>query len=124
MQIPAFAEDGDNGGTGVGQLADIAVLFDRVLCEASGSERGELGVFEFEITSSGEEVPVFGIGAGPSAFNVVDTKLVEFVGNEDFVLDRERDGFALRAVPERGVESLNAHGRLFTPRVPCLSAKR
>ena len=44
------------------------------------------------------------------ASNLVDTELVEFLANEDFVLDRERDGFALSAVPECGIECLNAHG--------------
>jgi hypothetical protein len=61
-------------------------------------------VFELQIARAGEEFLVFGIGAGPSAFNVVDTELVQFLGDEDFVIDRERDGFALRAVPESGIE--------------------
>ena len=63
-----------------------------------------------------EEFLVFGIGAGPSAFNVVNTQLIEFLGDEHFVIDGERDGFALRAVPESGIESLNAHGWFSTVR--------
>jgi hypothetical protein len=58
-----------------------------------------------------EELAVTGIGTRPSAFNIINTQLIQFPRNEDFVIDGERDGFALRAVAESGIEGLNAHGR-------------
>src|SRR5215831_8171784 len=50
------------------------------------------------------------VRARPSALNVINTQLVQFPCNEDFVVHGERDGFALRAIPESGIECLNAHG--------------
>jgi hypothetical protein len=67
---------------------------------------------ELQATRLFEEFFVFGIGAGPSAFDVVNTELIELPGDEHFVIDRERDGLALRAVPKSGIESMNAHGFL------------
>jgi hypothetical protein len=63
-----------------------------------------------------EKVLIFRIGTRPSALNVVNTDLVQFAGNEDFVIDRKRDGFALRAVPESGIERLNAHAVFLNQR--------
>ena len=112
MEIPALAEDRDDRGSGVDQLADVAVFFNGVFREARGPEGGQLCVLQFQTARLFEELFVFGIGAGPSAFNVIDTELIEFPGNEHFVIDGEGDGFALRAVPKSGIEGLNAHGWL------------
>ena len=110
MEVPALAEDGDDGGSGIDQLTDVAVFLNGILREARGSEGCELCMLQLQTARLLEEFFVFGIGTRPSAFNVVNTELIEFPGNEDFVIDRERDGFALRAVPKSGIESLNAHG--------------
>src|SRR5205823_1793286 len=99
VQVPALAEDGDDRGSGVDQLTDVAVFLNGVLREARGSEGAEPGMLQLETTRLLEEFLVSGIGAGPSAFNVVNTELVQFPGNEHFVIDGERDSFALRAVP-------------------------
>ena len=110
VHVPRFSEDGHDRGTGFDQLTDIAIFMDRIFRETRGPESGELCVFQFEATRPREEFLVFGIGTGPSAFNVVNTELIEFLRNKDFVLNGERDGFALRAVAKSGIESLNAHG--------------
>ena len=89
MQIPGLAEDGDHRGPGVHQFAYVAVLFNRVLREACGTERRQLRVLQLQVTRPREELPVFGIGTGPSAFNVINTELVQFLANEDFVLHRK-----------------------------------
>ena len=112
VEIPTLAEDGHNGSARADQRLNVAVFLNGILREAGGAEGRHSGVTEFQAARPLEEVFVFGIGAGPAAFNVVDAQLVEFLANEDFVLDRERDGFALRAVPESGIESLNAHSKL------------
>jgi hypothetical protein len=106
VQVPALAEDGDHGRAGFDQRLHTAVLFDRVAGEARGAEGGELGVLQIQFgLRAGEEVLVLGIGAGPAAFDIVDAQLVELLRDEEFVVDGERDGFALRAVAESGVES-------------------
>ena len=45
VEVPALAEDGDDGRSGVDQFTDVAVFLDGVLREARGSEGGELCVF-------------------------------------------------------------------------------
>ena len=57
-----------------------------------------------------EEFLSLGLEPGHPLFNVVNTELIEFLGNEHLVIDREGDGFALRAVPECGIECVNALG--------------
>ena len=110
VEVPALAEDGDDGGSGVEELADVAVLFDGVLGEAGAAECGEFGVAQREFAGAREELLVFGVAAGPAAFNVINSEVVEFLGNEEFVLHGERDGLALRAVPESCIEGLDFHG--------------
>ena len=85
--------------------------------EARGAEGGQLGVLEVQLgLRAGEEFLVFRVGAGPAAFDVVDTQLVEFLRDEEFVVDGERDGFALRAVAESGVESEDFHKMISAAR--------
>ena len=60
-----------------------------------------------------EKLFVLGIGIGPAAFDVIDAQLVEFLRDDQLVVERERDGFALRAVAESGVEGLDTHIRYF-----------
>ena len=57
-----------------------------------------------ELGGAREEFLVLGIGAGPAALNVIDTQLVQFLGNDELVVHGERDGLALRAIPESGIE--------------------
>ena len=92
------------------QRLHAAILFYRVAGEAGGAEGGELGVFEMQFGfGAGEEVFVLGVGAGPTAFDIVDAQLVEFLGDEEFVVDGEGDGFALGAVAEGGIEGEDFH---------------
>ena len=109
VQVPALAEDGDHRRAGFHQRRDVAVLFHRVLGEAGGAERGQLGVLQLQLAGAREELLVLGIGAGPAAFDVVNTELIQLLGDDQFVVHGERDGFALRAVPERGVEGKDFH---------------
>ncbi len=110
MEIPGLAEDGDRRGCGFDEMADVGVAVDGVAGEARGTEGGEAGVLEAEVSRAGEELLVLGVGAGPAALNVIDTEFVELLGDDEFVGDGEGDGFTLRAVPERGVEYGDFHG--------------
>jgi hypothetical protein len=76
-------------------------------------------VAQFQVTRAGEKLTIAGIRTGPSTFNVVNTELVQLSRDEQFVIDGERDGFALRAVPKSGIECLNAHiGSFLTRTTP------
>ena len=70
-------------------------------------------MFQWQFPRSLEEFLVFGIGIGPAALDVIDTQLVQLSGDDQFVVDGKRDRLALRAVPERCIESLDTHKNLF-----------
>ena len=110
MQVPALAEDGDDGRAGLDQRQDVGILVDRVLGEAGGAEGGELGVVELASPRARvEELLVLGVGAGPAALDVVDAQLVQLLGDDQLVLDGEGDGLALGAVAQSGIEGEDAH---------------
>jgi hypothetical protein len=62
-----------------------------------------------EFGSALEELLVFGVAAGPAALNIIDTQLIEFLGNDELVVHGERDGLALSAIAESGVEGKDFH---------------
>ena len=109
VQIPALAENGHRRRLGFEQRAHVAVLIHRVLGETRGSERGEPGVLQLHVLGALEELLVLGIGVRPPALDIIDAQLVQLLRDDQFVVDGEGDGFALRAVPERGIECVNAH---------------
>ena len=59
----------------------------------------------------GEELDVLGVGARPSAFDVVHAEVVELLGDAQLVLDRRRHALDLEAVAQGGVEDLDGAGR-------------
>ena len=68
-----------------------------------------LACLSFSSRGAGEELLVLGIGAGPAALDVVDAQLVQLLRNDELVVHGERDGLALRAVPESGIEGEDLH---------------
>src|SRR6185436_3966476 len=56
-----------------------------------------------------EEFLVLRIRPRPAALNVVNAQFVELVRNEYLIFGGKADGFALRAVAQRGVECENSH---------------
>ena len=68
-----------------------------------------LGVRERQVARAREELLVLRIRPRPSALDVVDAELVELLRDEQLVVDRKRDRFALGAVAQRGVEGVDAH---------------
>src|SRR5947209_18080670 len=109
MQIPCLAEDRNRGRPRFDQLAQVRVRLRRVAGEAGGPERGELGVLQLQVARTGEEFAVLRVRPRPSALDVVDAEVIEFLRNDELVVHGERDGFALRAVPEGRVERVNSH---------------
>src|ERR1022692_1693566 len=109
VEVPGLAEDRDDGGTGFDQGADVAVLMDRVLGEARAAERGEPGVVQGQFGSALEKLLVFGVAARPAALNIIDTQLIQLLRNDELVVHGERDGLALSAIAESGVEGRDFH---------------
>src|SRR5579872_6680585 len=56
-----------------------------------------------------EKIFVLRIGAGPAAFNVIDSQVVQFLGDHEFVIHGKRDGLSLSAISERCVEGEEFH---------------
>ena len=73
VEIPGLAEDGDDGGAGFDQGADVAVLMHGVPGKARAAEGGQPGVAQSELGSALEELLVFGVAARPATLNVIDT---------------------------------------------------
>src|ERR1700691_835993 len=82
-------------------------------------------MLELQVAGLLEKLFVLGIGIRPATFNVIDSQLVEFLRDDQLVVERERYGFALRAVAESGVEGLDAHMIYFAGHGPApLAVKR
>ena len=109
VEVPGLAEDGDDGRAGFDEGAHVAVLVHGILGEAGAAEGGEPRVVQFQLGGALEELLVLGVAARPAALNVIDTELIEFLGNNELVVHGERDGLALRAIPESGVEGIDFH---------------
>src|SRR6185369_6647366 len=119
MKIPRLTEDGDHWCARLYQRAHVAILFHRILGEARGTEGRQLGMLQAQFRGAREELLVFGVGSGPPAFNVVDAKLIQLLRNDELVIHGERDGLALRSIPESGIEREDLH---ITPDVYFLAA--
>jgi len=104
MKIPALAEDGNDRRLGVEEFANIAIVLHRILRETCRPERSQLRVMQPQALRLSEELAVTRVGARPPAFNVINTQLIQFPRNEDFVIHGKRDSFALRAVTKSGIE--------------------
>src|SRR6185437_142367 len=109
MEIPTLAEDRNGWGLSLDQSMNVRVPVDCVFREAGRSERGEPGVIEMQISGPREELLVLRIRARPATLDVIDTQLVQLPRNQDFVIHGEGNGLALRAVPERRIESGDPH---------------
>ena len=66
-------------------------------------------MLQLGVLGSREEILVLGIGAGPAALNIIDTKLVQLMQDEHFVVGGKTDGLALGAVAQRGIEGEDSH---------------
>ena len=87
----------------------LRILVDGILAKRVEPNAVSLACFSFSSVCALEELFVFGIGAGPAAFDVVDPQLVEFLRNQQLVIHGEGDGLALRAVPEGRIEGKDFH---------------
>src|SRR5713101_5634985 len=109
MELPALAEDRHNRGARFDQLADVAVFSDGVLRETRGTEGGQFCVLEIQLGSAFEKIFIFGIRAGPAAFNVIDSQIVQLLGDHEFVIHGKGDGLSLSAISERCVKGEDFH---------------
>ena len=109
--VPALADDADHLGAGGQQVLERLVLVDLALDPPGRAERDERGRRELQLVlGPGEELVVLGVGARPTALDVVHTQPVELLGDAELVLDRQRDALQLAAVSQRRVVDLDGRG--------------
>ena len=77
---------------------------------AGHAEGADPGVLQVQLLNALKELGVLFVREGIAAFDEIEAELVEPLGDEQLVLQREVDAFALAAVAERGVVDLDAHG--------------
>ena len=100
MQQGGFAVDGDDGGLRLKEEPHLVVEFHGGVLFAGGAESGEPGVPKFLLLGLSEKLDVLGIAPRPAAFDVMHAEGIEFVGDAEFVGDREVDAFALGTVAQ------------------------
>src|SRR5205823_4431657 len=93
---------------GVEEFFQQLVVLGLDAAAAGHAERGDLRVLELQLADVAEEGGVLRVGAGEAALDVIDAELVELLGDEKLVLEREVEPLALRAVAEGGVVDFDA----------------
>src|ERR1019366_443408 len=66
-------------------------------------------VLQGQFGSALEKLLVFGVAARPAALNIINTQLIQLLRNDELVVHGERDGLALSAIAESGVEGRDFH---------------
>src|SRR5690606_19185900 len=75
---------------------------------AGHAECADLNLMQVEIADTLKILDIFRIREWIPALDEVESQLVELLGNQQLVLQREVDAFALTAVAQGGVVKLNA----------------
>ena len=103
VERPGLADDGDDGRLRIEEHFDLGIVLDLHFAATGHAKGGDLGVFPGALGGFLKEGRVFRVRTGPAAFDVVDAKAVEFLGDADLVERAEGDAGALRAVAQGGV---------------------
>jgi hypothetical protein len=103
VKEPAFPEDGDDGGFGLEEKADLGIVGGFYVGSAGRTEGGEFTRTPTEFSGFGKKIPILVVGTGPTAFYIVKSVGREPFGEAEFVGKGEVDPFALGAVPKSGV---------------------
>ena len=98
-----FEEDLGYLRAGVEQGTQLRIVLRGQFLAARAAERAEFCVFERTGGGVAEEFCVARIGPRPAAFDVCHAKFVQFRGNTELIVLRERDMFSLGAVAKRGI---------------------
>jgi len=107
MQIPAFANHGTSGSAGFQQSLDAGVILYGITRPAGTAKGDQFGVFEGLLGQPLEKQGFFGIALRKTALDIIQTKFIEFAGNQKFVLDRKTNPFGLHSIPQCGIVNLD-----------------
>src|SRR3989338_7666970 len=103
MKIPGFSKDGYDLGIRLQKPFDLRVFRNFHVSSAGGAKGRDfcfLNPGSFDLM---EKRHVLGVGTGPAAFYIMNAELVQTLGNQNLVVNRQTDALALSAVAECGV---------------------
>src|SRR5205823_2020390 len=106
--VPALADDAHRSGARFDEVTEGVVGVDLAELAPGRPERHQPAGVEVELgCGAAEELVVLGVGARPTAFDVVHAQPVELLGDAQLVVDGERDALELAAVAQGRVEDLD-----------------
>ena len=91
------------------------VLLDPDALAPRHAESADLGLLEVQLADPLEVLAVLVVGGRVSPLDEVHAQLIEPLGQQQFVLEREADAFGLGPVPKGRVVDLNATHDVFLP---------
>ena len=100
MKIPRFADQHHDRRLRGDDCLQIGIVLRLDVRAPRHGKGAQLRVFKSFFLGEREKFFVFGIGAGPAAFDVMDAEFVETTRDFEFVENGKRDAFGLRAVAE------------------------
>ena len=107
VKVPRLAHDGDHRRLGAEKRLHPDVLCCADAAPASHAEGADGGASEVERTYLTEEGNVLLVRERETPLDVVESHVVEPLGDGQLVVEREADAFALRAIAEGGVVQLD-----------------
>ena len=108
VEVPAFADDGNDFGSGIDEGFEAFVVFGFRVFSSRHTEGGDFGVFERGFSDFREECDVFGVAERVASLDVVDAELVETPGDQDFILQGQADAESLGSVAQCRVVEFDA----------------
>src|SRR5208283_4514484 len=133
VHVPGLADHGRDRSPGAQEQLQVAIGRGANSRTAGRAEGRDSGVANFDLFDLFEERRVAIVRARPSTLDVIETEIVETLGNRDLVLDRQRDVFGLASVAQSGVVNLDmfcirhrtqtvSRGAAFEPPSPLTNA--
>ena len=107
MKIRSFTNDRDDRRLGFEQSPHARVVRRFHAPAASHAKRAETCSGEWFLNQALKELRILGIAQWVATLDEVETELIEPVGNEQFVLQRKADAFALGPVAKGRVVDLD-----------------
>ena len=110
MEEPGFPKNGNHRSGRVEEEFNLCILFNGSICPTSGTEGCNAGMGKLEFFRFLEKRHVPRITARPSAFNVIDPKLIKFFSNAHLGGYGKGNPFRLGAVAQSSVVNKNFRG--------------
>ena len=98
MQVPALADDCDGRGLGGHQRLHAGIILGGEVAPPGHSEGRDTGMAQVEVADRAEVRGVLGVREWIAPLDVVDPQLIEPLGDQQLVLEREIDPLTLAPI--------------------------